>query len=62
MKKFFVKDLSGRGYTCTPTADELRAGWENEPDSDDTLLYDYIDQAETGDEWETHNLKITRVE
>lgn len=59
MSQFFVKDLSGRGYTVTKTAEEMKE-W---PDlSEETI--EFIDCAEIGDEIcdDDQVIKITRIE
>ncbi len=58
MSQFFVKDLSGRGYTVTRTAKEMKE-W---PDlSEETI--EFIDCAEVGDEHfdDEEAIKIVRI-
>lgn len=63
-KNFFVKDLSGRGYTANLSEEDIRASWDLEEedwDNEESLGY-FIENAEVGDEWKTNSVKITRTE
>lgn len=60
MKEFLIKDKSGRGES-TVIDDKQLITWDNEEDDNEQLLHDFIDEADFGDIWETHNIKIIRV-
>ena len=55
--KFFVKDLSGRGYTATMTQTEIR-----KLDSWNETLEDFVKNAEVGEEFDGRTVHITRIE
>ena len=63
-KNFFIKDLSGRGYTANLSDEDLRSGWDLEEvdDYSEISLGEFIDTAEVGDNWSTNSIKITRTE
>ena len=61
MKKFFIKDLSGRGYTSKQTLSDLLE-WENEESYNEEMLHEWAENAEEGDEWRTNSLLITCIE
>lgn len=60
-RQFLIKDKSGRGMQTTVTQTNLLNSHSDEPDWDGVELQDFATDADVGDTWETHNLKITRT-
>ncbi len=61
MKLFFIKDLSGRGYTSKQTLTDLLT-WENEESDNGDMLHEWAENAEEGDTWRINSLLITCIE
>lgn len=59
-KIFLFKDKSGRGCTSKVSKKTLLA-MDDEEDLFDTLLHDFAENAEEGDEWENRAFKLTRL-
>lgn len=62
MKKFFIKDKTGRGETCIRTLEALLTSWEDEIDDYDQPLHEWAEEASVGDEWEDRTTAISCIE
>ncbi len=60
MKKFSIKDLSGRGYTSKLTFDQIIKGdlLGNYEAEEQEEIKEFLQRATTGDEYSTSNLKF----
>jgi len=61
IKKFFWKDLTGRGFSNTLTLEDLLE-IDDESDDDDESLHEWAEYAEQGDEWEDSTMQIICIE
>lgn len=64
MKKFFVKDHSGRGYHFQADENDIVMRLENELEDDQVVeLEGFVETSEVGDEWNDNwVIGITRIE
>lgn len=63
MKKFFVKDRSGRGYTSLMSAPQIESSWDLDYEDCNTeqTLRDFLEESWVGGEWKTDSVAITRI-
>lgn len=63
MKKFFVKDRSGRGYTSLMSAPQIESSWDLDYEDYDTeqTLRDFLEESWVGLKWKRNAVEITRV-
>jgi hypothetical protein len=61
MKNFIVTDLSGRGVVSTLNQSHIEKYWDLDEEDDNTeqTLGEFLNEAYTGDTWNTNNTKIT---
>jgi hypothetical protein len=59
--QFFIKDKSGRGYHGVLDKSDVKENFAEEI-AEDEELKDFIEDADVGDEYNTHNLKFLRTQ
>ena len=63
MKRFFIRDLSGRGYSSNQTETEIRKNWDIEDNGPEGISLDeWLENAEVGDQLEIDGAMILRTE
>lgn len=62
MKKFFVKDLTGRGYNTEVEGDRVLALYDEDTFEDSFEEFeDWVESSEVGDEISLSDMRITRI-
>ena len=62
-RMFFIKDKSGRDYSGKCTTAQLLTGFD--PDAEcynGERLFEYAEEAQPGDEWNSHNMDVLCIE
>lgn len=62
IKKFFWKDLSGRGAHSNLTLEQLVQINHDDPGHDGILMADWAKTAEEGDTWNSNAVQVTCIE
>ena len=62
IKKFFVKDLTGRGYSTKVEGDRVLALYDEDSFEDSFEEFeDWVESSEVGDEISLSDMRITRI-
>ena len=62
MKKFFVKDLTGRGYNTEVEGNRVLALYDEDTFEDSFEEFeDWVESSEVGDEISLSDMRITRI-
>jgi len=61
MKKFFVKDLTGRGYSTEVEGNRVLALYDESFEESFEEFEDWVESSEIGDEISLSDMRITRI-
>jgi len=61
MKKFFVKDLTGRGYNTEVEGNRVLALYDESFEESFEEFEDWVESSEIGDEISPSDMRITRI-
>ena len=62
MKKFFVKDLTGRGYSTEVDGDRILAFYDEDTFEDSFEEFEHwVEFSEVGDEIDLRDMRITKI-
>lgn len=61
MKRFFVKDLTGRGYSTEVEGNRILALYDESFEDSFEEFEDWVESSEVGDEISLSDMRITRI-